>query len=114
MTDDHRHPPDGPPPHDGPPPDDGRHGTDDPRWLDDPRHVTLVVRGLGTLCVLALVADLFYDKHPKFGFEGWPAFYAVYGFVGSVGLVLTAKWLRRWLMRPEDYYEPLDRGPDDE
>jgi hypothetical protein len=78
----------------------------DPRWLDDPRNVTRIVYGLAALCVLSLVADLFYAKHPHFGFEGWFAFYPVYGFLGSVGLVLSAKWLRRGLRRDEDYYEP--------
>lgn len=76
-----------------------------PRWLDDPRNVTRIVYGLAALCVLSFAADLFYDKHPHFGFEGWFGFYAVYGFLGSVGLVLSAKWLRRWLKRDEDYYE---------
>jgi hypothetical protein len=78
---------------------------DDRRWLDDPRNVTRVVYGLVALCVLAVVADLFYAKHPHFAFEGWFAFYPLYGFVGSVGLVLAAKGLRRWLRRDEDYYE---------
>ena len=75
------------------------------RWLDEPRNVTRVVYGLVTVCVLAFAADLFYAKHPHFGFEGWFGFYAVYGFVGSVALVLSAKWLRRFLRRDEDHYE---------
>ena len=32
-------------------------------------------------------------------------FYPVYGFVGCVVLVLVAKWMRSFLMRPEDYYD---------
>lgn len=79
--------------------------TDDHRWLDEPRNVTRLVYGLATLCGLALLADLFYDKTPHFGADGWFGFYPVYGFVGSVGLVLLAKQLRRVLMRDEDYYE---------
>ncbi|MFB8774807.1 hypothetical protein [Streptomyces broussonetiae] len=87
---------------------------DDRRWLDDPRHVTLIVRILTALCALALLADLFYSKHPYFSIEEWPAFYALYGFTGSVALVLTAKWLRRFLKRDEDYYEPQERNRDDD
>jgi hypothetical protein len=85
---------------------------DDTRWLDDPRNVTRIVYGLAVLCALALVADLFYRKHPHFGFEGWSGFYAIYGFVGSVALVLSAKWLRRWLRRDEDYYERPEQRDD--
>ncbi|WP_151484610.1 hypothetical protein [Streptomyces albicerus] len=86
-------------------PDDHR-PLDDRRWLDEPRNVTRIVYGLAVLCALALLADLFYTKHPYFSVERWSAFYAVYGFVGSVTLVLTAKGLRRLLRRDEDYYEP--------
>ena len=42
---------------------------------------------------------------PDFGFDGWFFFYAVYGFVACVALVLAAKVLRRVVMRPEDYYD---------
>lgn len=78
---------------------------DDRRWLDEPRNVTRIVYGLAALCALALIADLFYDKQPHFGADGWFAFYPVYGFAGSVALVLLAKQLRRVLKRDEDYYE---------
>jgi hypothetical protein len=86
---------------------------DDRRWLDEPRNVTRIVYGLAVVCFLALAADFFYQKHPHFGFEGWLGFYAVYGFVGSLALVLVAKQLRRVLKRDEDYYEP-EQSPDDE
>lgn len=85
---------------------------DNRRWLDDPRNVTRIVYGLATLCGLALLADLFYAKHPHFAVESWPAFYPLYGFVGSVALVLAAKQLRRLLRRGEDYYERRDRDAD--
>ncbi|WP_158853405.1 hypothetical protein [Saccharothrix deserti] len=87
---------------------------DDRRWLDEPRNVTRIVYGLAALCALAIVADVFYRKKPHFGIDGWFAFYPLYGFVGSVGLVLTAKWLRRFLKRDEDYYDRPERDEDDD
>lgn len=85
---------------------------DDPRWLDEPRNVDRVVRGLYLACALVFLADLLYGKHPHFKVEDVFGFYALYGFVGSVTLVLVAKQLRRVLMRDEDYYEPVDREAD--
>jgi hypothetical protein len=84
----------------------------DRRWLDDPRNVTRIVYGLAVLCALALAADFFYTKHPHFDIERWPGFYAGYGFVVSVSLVLAAKRLRRVLRRDEDYYERPERDRD--
>jgi hypothetical protein len=78
---------------------------DDHRWLDDPRNVKRIVHGLYTLCALLFLADLLYAKHPHFGVERFFGFYALFGFVGSVTLVLVAKQLRRVLMRDEDFYE---------
>lgn len=86
---------------------------DDDRWLDKPRNVNRIVYGLAALCALALGADFFYTKHPYFGVERVPAFYALYGLVGSVLLVLTAKELRRFLRRDEEYYEKRDGDSDD-
>jgi len=88
--------------------------SDDPRWLDVARHVTWLVRGLYVTCGLAFLADLFYAKDGHFPVEQWFGFYAAFGFVVSVLLVLTAKQLRRVLRRDEDYYEPVDEGRDDE
>lgn len=85
---------------------------DDRRWLDEPRNVTRIVYGLAALCALALVADFFYTKDPHFAVERWTGFYAVYGFVVSLALVLTAKQLRRLLRRDEDYYKRPERGRD--
>ncbi|NGO43481.1 hypothetical protein G6048_15360 [Streptomyces sp. YC419] len=77
--------------------------------MDEPRNVTRLVYGLAVLCALSLLADFLYTKHPHFSVEGWPGFYAVYGFVGSVTLVLVAKELRRLLRRDEDYYDPPEQ-----
>ena len=75
------------------------------RWLDEPGNVTKVVWALVAVCALLFLSDLVYEKHPVFKVEYLFGFYAIYGFVGSVGLVLAAKWLRKILMRDEDYYD---------
>ncbi|WP_102144968.1 hypothetical protein [Mycobacterium hubeiense] len=86
---------------------------DERRWLDEPHNVTRIVYGLFAMCTVALVADLFYTKHPYFDVERLPGFYAVYGFVVSLTLVLTAKQLRKLLRRNEDYYEPAEEPVDE-
>lgn len=74
-------------------------------WLDDPANVRRVVWALVAVCALLLAADAVFDRHPEFALEGWFGFYAVFGFVMCVGLVLGAKWMRTFLMRDEDYYD---------
>lgn len=82
-----------------PPPDEK------PRWLDAPGNVTKVVWAVVAVCALLFLSDVLYEKHPTFVVEYLFGFYAIYGFVGSVGLVLAAKWMRTFLMRDEDYYD---------
>ena len=86
-----------------------QHPSPDPgakaRWLDRPANVTKVVWALVAVCALLILGDLLYVKHPYFAVEYLFGFYAIYGFVGSVGLVLAAKWMRRLLIRDEDYYD---------
>ncbi len=74
-------------------------------WLDDPENVKKIVRALIAICVLLFIADGFYEKHSHFGIENLFGFYAFYGFIMCVGLVLAAKVMRVLLMRDEDYYD---------
>ncbi len=74
-------------------------------WLDDPRNVKKIVWTLAAACVVLLLVELFIDKHAHYAFEGWWGFFGIYGFLGCLLLVLTAKQLRKLLMRPEDYYD---------
>ncbi|UUX50028.1 hypothetical protein NUH88_21890 [Nisaea acidiphila] len=78
---------------------------EEPRWLDNPANVKKIVYALVAICALLFVADAFYHKHPYFAAESWFGFYAIYGFVMCVGLVLAAKLMRVFLMRDEDYYD---------
>ena len=61
--------------------------------------------GIGVLLDFLFLSESF-DKHALFEWENWPGFYAVYGFVACVLLVLVSKYvLRPLVMRDEDYYD---------
>lgn len=79
----------------------------DPRkyWLDNPGNVRKIIIALFVVCAGLFLADAFYHKHPHFEAEEWFGFYAIYGFVMCVGLVLAAKLMRVFLMRDEEYYD---------
>ena len=74
-------------------------------WLDSPANVELIVRALYLICAVLVLADIFVPKHGPFAIEHVFGFYAWFGFLACVGLVLAAKVMRRVLMRPEDYYD---------
>jgi hypothetical protein len=74
-------------------------------WLDDARNVTLLVRILAGACLLLVVADFFYDKHGHFDWESLFGFHGFFGFSSFFLLVLAGKYLRKVLMRDEDYYD---------
>lgn len=73
--------------------------------LDNPRNVRKIVYTLYAVCALLIVGDLFYRKHIHFDFEDWPGFFAWFGFLACVCLVLAAKGMRKLLKREEDYYD---------
>lgn len=74
-------------------------------WLVRPA----TIRGLwiAFIAVLAatVAAGFAVDMHPHFEVERWPAFFAVFGFLGCVAMVLGAKLLGFLLKRPDDYYD---------
>ena len=73
--------------------------------FDNPANVRRVLVLLYVVCTLLLLADFVLHRHVEHPLESLPGFYAVYGFVGCVSLVVVAKELRRLVMRPEDYYD---------
>ena len=74
--------------------------------FDYPRNVKILLRSFFSSLVVLLIIEFFIHKHPHFAWEGWLEFYAVYGFVACVALVLAAKYILRPLMkRREDYYD---------
>lgn len=76
------------------------------RYLfDDRRNVRRLLWLLYTACAIVLGADFVVHRHVVHPWEGMFGFYAIYGFVACVVLVLTATQLRKVLRRREDHYE---------
>ena len=87
----------------GTPPTDS--GVEPVHVFDKPGNVKRVLVMLYAVSAILLLADFVVHRHVEHPLEGLPGFYAVYGFVGCVTLVMAAKQLRRWVMRPEEYYD---------
>jgi hypothetical protein len=73
--------------------------------LERPETVRLIYIVLIVVCVLTALIDFVYHRHAHFGFEKTHTFYALFGFVASIGLILAAKQLHNILKREEDYYD---------
>ena len=84
-----------------------------PSWVE--RNAKGIVRGVVGVCVALLLGDVAFQflghRHAHFPFEEYIGVYAAIGFASYVGLVMSAKVLRKLVMRPEDYYE---RAPEPE
>lgn len=77
-----------------------------PYLFDKPANVRRLFRIFYSALALLLAAEFFVHKHPHFPWEGYFGFYAVYGFVACVLLVLAAKYILRPLVkRRENYYD---------
>ncbi|NQU59235.1 MAG: hypothetical protein HQ513_18550 [Rhodospirillales bacterium] len=73
--------------------------------FDNPLNVKRTIYSLFTISGILFVLDFFVHRHVDHPWEGVVGFYAIYGFVACVILVLVAKELRKVLMRGEDYYD---------
>lgn len=74
--------------------------------FDNPRNVKILLRSFFTSLFVLLAVEFFLHKHAVFEWEKWPAFYAAFGFVACVVLVVAAKYILRPLVkRREDYYD---------
>ena len=74
-------------------------------FFDKPENISKMLKVFYVVCALLVVADFIVHRHIYHDWENLPAFYAIYGFVGCVVLVLVAKEMRKILMRGENYYD---------
>ncbi|MHB8057767.1 MAG: hypothetical protein ACYDHC_07720 [Desulfuromonadaceae bacterium] len=75
-------------------------------WLDDPKNIRTVRYVFYVVLVLLVLPDLFVHKHTLFySIEAWPGFYALFGFVSCVAIILISKLLGYVLKRSENYYD---------
>ncbi|MCU7930171.1 MAG: hypothetical protein KZQ90_05180 [Candidatus Thiodiazotropha sp. (ex Codakia rugifera)] len=73
--------------------------------FDKPANVKRLLNGFYAICIILTIADFVVHRHITMGWEKIPGFYAIYGFVACVVLVLIAKKMRKVVMRKENYYD---------
>ena len=75
-------------------------------FFDKPRNVKIVFGCFLSALTGLLIAEFFIHKHAHLPWEEWPGFYAVFGFILLVLIVLAAKYILRPIVeRREDYYD---------
>jgi hypothetical protein len=77
-------------------------------FFDKPENITWMMRIFYTICIVLVAADFIVHRHIYVSFEEIPTFYALYGFVACVVLVVIAKGMRKFVMRDENYYDKRD------
>jgi hypothetical protein len=76
--------------------------------FDKPRNVSRLLTVLYIICALLFILDFILHRHVTHRWDELTGFYAIFGFVACVALVLIAKQLRKILKRKEDYYHVDD------
>ncbi|HEX9702491.1 MAG TPA: hypothetical protein VGA19_06525 [Rhodospirillales bacterium] len=74
-------------------------------YFDDPAKVKSAIYALFAVCGITFLLDFVVHRHVDHPWESFFGFYAVYGFVACVLLVLAAREMRKLLMRKDDYYD---------
>jgi hypothetical protein len=75
-------------------------------WFDHPRNIKRLKIGFYIVLALLVLPDFFIHKHAYFSsFEAWPGFYAFFGFVSCVIIILVSKLFGLVLKVREDYYD---------
>jgi hypothetical protein len=80
--------------------------SDDPKAPGGGRSlIDKAIMGVGVACAILLGLEFAVDKHPHFSWEGWVAFFALFGFASYSFIVYAGRALRALVMRREDYYD---------
>ena len=62
-------------------------------------------KALLVIAVILAILEVFLHRHGVAAIEDSFMFPSIFGFFAFVFIVQVGKWLRRMIMRPEDYYE---------
>ena len=65
----------------------------------------IFTKALLAISVILAILEVFLHRHGVAAIEDSFMFPAIFGFFAFVFIVQLGKWLRRMIMRPEDYYE---------
>ena len=74
-------------------------------WLLRRSTIRLLWILFAALLAMLVLADIFIHPHAKFGIDGTFGFYAWYGLLTCVAMVLLAKALGVVLKKPDTYYD---------
>ena len=77
-------------------------------FFDSQRNIDRFLMVFYVICAVLFVLDFVIHRHTMHRLEELPGFYALYGFVAFVALVVGSKLLRKLVMRKEDYYDVDD------
>ncbi|MEX1197253.1 MAG: hypothetical protein WEB57_05270 [Pseudohongiellaceae bacterium] len=84
---------------------DSRPDESELHWLVRPSTIRRLWWIFGAVLALTVLAQLPVEVHDYFGVDGWFAFYALFGFLSCVAMVVFAKLLGYVLKRPDSYYD---------
>jgi len=79
--------------------------TEEKHWLVKPETIRWLWRGGYVILALVVFADFFIHTHAYFQIDGSFGFYAWYGLVVCIGMVILAKALGIFLKRKDTYYD---------
>jgi hypothetical protein len=74
-------------------------------WLVRPETIRRLWIAFIAVLALTVAADFFVDHHGETGITGTLGFYAWYGFIACVVMIVVSRLLGIFLKRPANYYD---------